>query len=97
MTTHHIYPKVRCSSHKKMNCPSNKLRLWRDKHSAFHNIFFNHSFDEIVYDMHRYWYKHRETPQWKLLFKNLPLLEVVRLIERTIAIKASLKGKYRGK
>lgn len=43
--------------------------------------------------MNYYWYKHKDTKHWKLLFRDLPLLEVVRLLERTIKIKSSLKGR----
>lgn len=93
LTTHHILPKVRCSSPKKMNLPSNKLRLWRDRHSAFHYMFFNFTLNEIVYDMNYYWYKHKDTKHWKLLFRDLPLLQIVRLLERTIKIKSSLKSR----
>lgn len=90
MTTHHICPKARCSSLKRMNHPSNKIRLWRDKHSAYHYIFGNQTFDEIVYSMSVYYHGYSNTDAWNLLFKDMPLLQVVRLIERTIKIKCML-------
>lgn len=89
LTRHHILPRHR----KGKSIPSNTLKLWRDRHDAVHFLFGNQTLNEIVYDMNYYWYKHKDTKHWKLLFRDLPLLEVVRLLERTIKIKSSLKGR----
>jgi len=92
LSRHHICNKIRGGT----MCPKNILRLWRDKHNYWHQIFKDRTIDEIMYNMGFYHYHHGQTEAWKFLFKNLPLLEVVRLLERTMKIKRSIK-RHRGK
>lgn len=92
LTTHHIVNRL----HGGKSTPDNSLKLWRDRHNNFHFIFGNKSIDEIMYNMNFYHYHYHRTSAWKLLFGRLPLLEVVRLLERTMKIKRSLKKRKRG-
>jgi len=90
LSRHHILSRNR----KGKSVPSNCLKLWRDRHTAFHFLFGNQTLDEIMYTMSFYYGRHRHSKEWKLLFRNLSLLEVVRLIERTSKIKHSLKKRW---
>lgn len=92
LSRHHILNKIRGGT----MCPKNILRLWRDKHNCWHYIFKDRTIDEIMYTMSTYYDHYSQTDEWRVLFKDLPLLQIVRLLERTMKIKRSLK-RYRGK
>jgi hypothetical protein len=90
LTRHHDLARVRRGK----SVPSNCIKLWRDKHSSFHYIFGNQTFKEIIFTLDIYYTAYSHTKEWKLIFRNLTLLEVVRLIERTSKIKHSLKKRW---
>lgn len=71
--------------------PKNILRLWRDKHNYWHQIFADRTIDEAVYNIKFYHHCYKHTEAWHTLFKNMPLPKVVQLLERTMKIKRNLK------
>ena len=90
LSRHHILSRSR----KGKSLPSNTLMLWRDRHDAFHHIFGNLTLDEIKFDIIGFYRHYQWTHSWEILFHNLTLQEVVRLLERTSKIKHSLKKRW---
>lgn len=95
LTKHHILAKKRGGT----LAPYNTLRLWRDKHDAWHSVFGSLNLDEIInglYCQYRTLMRTSQTKQWQFLFKGKTIPEVIALLKRTRKIKRSLKKKKHG-
>ena len=82
LTRHHIINKKNSGKTK----PDNILMLWRDKHTAFHDLFKNSSLREIIQNWNRYQLSTTRW-QWKLVFHNLTFEEAKKLLQRVWKIK----------
>lgn len=85
LTKHHILAKIRGGVGSKRNL----IKLWRDKHNAYHIIFHNDTFREALAKLNIYYKKHKYSKEWKLLFKDLTIDEIRKLLQRVIKIKKS--------
>lgn len=95
LSKHHLLPKQR-GGHLS---PCNTLRLWRDKHDAWHYVFGQLNLDEIIHALfarYRTVIKTSKTKQWKFLFKGKSIKKVIALLKRIRKIKRSLKKKKHG-
>lgn len=90
LTKHHLHAKQRGGD----LSPCNTLRLWRDKHDAWHFVFGNLNLSEIIHNLyarHSILIKTSHTKQWKFLFKDKPIKKVIALLKRVRKFKRSLK------
>jgi hypothetical protein len=90
LSRHHIISRHRGGK----STPSNCIKLFYDRHCCWHYIFGHATFTEAVADIKRYHFHYGHKSEWKMLFHELSLPEVVRLIERTSKIKHSLKKRW---
>lgn len=67
-TKHHLIPKSRREDYKrKFQTPTSiTLKLWEEKHKAWHTLFANHTLDEIIITLNRV----RQIKFGKALFKS---------------------------
>lgn len=89
LTRHHILPRERQGTSQ----PHNILRLWADKHHAWHQIFNSRTIYEILqrFDLYRFYIKR---PQWKMIFGDKSMDECRALLYRVARIKRTLKFKH---
>lgn len=96
MTVHHLVAKTRNGTRK----PSNCLRLWRDRHTAYHLLFNNDTLDEIISKLTQHPCKFTEYvitnkkryQAYELLFRNKHVSEIIEILKRVRRIKKKLKG-----
>jgi hypothetical protein len=94
MTVHHLRAKTRGGVKK----PNNSLRIWRDKHTAWHILFHNDTLDEIISKMSMNLYKFtryileddKRYQAYRLLWRNQPLVHVLQILKRLRRIKKNL-------
>jgi hypothetical protein len=90
MSRHHLVPKIR-GGHL---VPSNTLRLWRDNHNFWHQLFNNRTLPEVITFLHNYrsqeLKRKYESPAWKKLFGDKTLKEVIIILKRIKRIKSKL-------
>lgn len=90
MSKHHLVPKCLGGSKKSHNL----LRLWRDKHDAWHRIFENQTISEIIPVLihgRKNIGKWVGTSHWKLLFGDKNLIEVYLLLTKLQQIKLYIR------
>lgn len=96
MTVHHLTCKSRGGTRK----PSNSLRIWRDKHTAWHLLFHNHTLDEIIAKLNQHpckflesvLYNPKRYQAYVLLWRNQPVEHIVNVLKRVRRFKKKLKG-----
>lgn len=92
LSKHHILAKQR-GGHL---CPSNTLRLWRDKHDSWHYNFGMLTINEIIdalYKRNHILIVHSRSKHWKFMFGNKSFRQIIELLKRIRRIKRSLKTK----
>lgn len=90
MSKHHLVPKSKGGCKREHNL----LRLWRDKHDAWHNLFSNHVLSDILEILLHGKYnigKHIGSKNWVLLFGNKNIVEVYALLKRVQRMKNRLR------
>ena len=86
LTRHHI---VNRSKHG-TSVPSNILKIWSDRHVAFHEIFSSHTINRIIDNFYLFRF-YRKRPQWKLLFGDKTDDEIIKVLKRLSRMKKSIK------
>lgn len=89
LSRHHLIPRCRGG----YGSPKNILRLWRDSHNFWHNLFGRSTLDEIIVILSQPHCRRYEHPSWKLLFKDKTPHQVSRILWRVKLIKMKLKRK----
>lgn len=96
MTVHHLKAKARGGTRK----PSNSLRIWRDRHTAYHILFHNDTLDEIISKLVSNPCKFttnvlandKRYQAYRLLWRNQPVTHIVKVLKRLSRIKKNLKN-----
>lgn len=88
LTKHHLIPRIEGGK----TCPSNLLRLWENKHIAWHQVFGTMQISLIIFNFDVFHYYHKR-PQWFLIFGNKDPKDCKELLKRMSRIKRSLKRK----
>lgn len=88
LTRHHITAKFYGGT----GHPSNILKLWEDKHRAWHQIFGLHKLPHIIDNFYLFRF-YNKRPQWKLIFGNRTDFACMSLLRRVLRMKNSLKKK----
>lgn len=86
LTRHHILAKSRGGK----SSPSNLLKLWADRHAAWHNCFGHRTIGEILFNFHLC-YSLRNPVKWKLVFGNKSYDDCMALLLRVSLFKHNLK------
>ena len=97
--TRHPFRKTRLSYHH-LTCkfrggtdePWNVVKLWADKHEAWHKIFGLASLETAIDNFYLYRFN-SITPQWKLIFGHKTDFACIKLLRRLQQFKNNLKQK----
>ena len=89
LTKHHIRPKIRGG----ILSPDNTLKIWYDKHQAYHRLFGTLVLDEIISWLKRDVYY--SVQDWTIVFGSKTPVEAVSLLIRVRRIKRSLKHRQK--
>jgi hypothetical protein len=70
--------------------PKNMLKLWRDKHNAWHRVYNNLTIDEVILCIHNI----KPTDDWFVIWKFKSNAEIIAILQRVMRIKRQLKRKH---
>lgn len=87
LTRHHLIPKSRGGTYAARNI----LRLWRDSHNFWHQIFTDYTLDEIIVSLDRRPFIYDTSGRaWVQLFKERTPYDVRDILVRIARIKKTL-------
>lgn len=71
--------------------PHNILKMWEDRHRAWHRAFKDRTIPEIILDLPIYSRYNNMGPDWKEVFGGKTRDQAIEFLERIYLIKSALK------